>query len=246
MGVLKNELIRLLFPDICLVCEEIYTEGGDVCICRKCMERVRYCRDYARCRICSAPVSDGHTLCSRCAADKRCFTGNYSCVVYRGQLHGAILKFKFYNRPYYFRSFAEMLLNELAAHDASDNFDLVAYVPIHRKKLKKRGYDQSRLLAEYIAKRLRLPLAAGSIVKIKDTPPQSRIKLYAERVKNVKDAFSVPDGSVFAGRRVLLIDDIYTTGATLNEVSGIILKCGAKSCHAATIAISDRRKNNTN
>lgn len=112
--------------------------------------------------------------------------------------------------------------------------DLVLPVPLHKKRLRHRGFNQSALLARHVAKRISIPLITDCLVRVKDTVPQ--VGLHAkERKKNIKNAFEVRNKCIEA-KRLMLIDDVFTTGATVRECSKVLKKAGAKDIYVVTLA----------
>ncbi len=120
-------------------------------------------------------------------------------------------------------------------------FDLVLPVPLHSNRQRRRGFNQSALLAEELSKIYRIPAGSKDCVRVRDTPPQTGLRA-AERRKNVEGAFHVPRPQGVQGRRVLLVDDVLTTGATANSCSRALLEAGAKGVWVATLARVHPRK----
>ncbi len=114
-------------------------------------------------------------------------------------------------------------------------FDLILPVPLHRNRRRARGFNQSALLAAWLAKHWRVSLASETCVRVRDTPPQTGLRA-AERRKNVAGAFDVPQAERVRSRRVLLVDDVLTTGATVNACAKALLDAGARSVSAVTLA----------
>lgn len=118
-----------------------------------------------------------------------------------------------------------------------EEVDLVVSVPLSRGRLKERGFDQSLLLAKGFARRSALKLGEGVLEKVKETPPQVGLS-GKERRQNLRGAFAVKEPEAVKGKKVLVVDDVFTTGATLSEVSKVLLKAGAKEVFAITVARS--------
>ncbi len=116
--------------------------------------------------------------------------------------------------------------------------DAIIPVPLHRLKRAERGYNQSLYIAEGLSKRTNIPLLKNAVKRRRFTESQTKLNL-SEREKNVKDAFSVRKHDKIKNKNVLLIDDVITTGATINECGNALLKGGAKSVYAASVAIAD-------
>ena len=116
-----------------------------------------------------------------------------------------------------------------------DPFDLICWAPVSKRRRRKRGYDQGELLAREVAKRLGrecVPL----LKKVRDTPAQSGLKDPSARRANVMGAYQVPHPALAAGKRILLVDDVVTTGETLSECAGTLLMAGAKEVFCVTLA----------
>ncbi len=150
---------------------------------------------------------------------------------YTGVLREEVKRFKFQNRPGHAKAYGPMLAKTIRFY-LPGAYDLITWVPVSPKTLKTRGYDQARLLAEAAAKALgeqALPL----LEKRKNNRPQSSLEGASQRWKNVKGVYAVPDPTLLAGKRVLVIDDILTTGATLEEAARTLRQAGAAQVVAA-------------
>lgn len=238
---IAESVIKLLFPDRCIICGDV-TENNALKICKSCKELVRFTKDTECCRICSVPVEKGETLCTCCKTHRRYFVKNASAVVYEGAVRNTILRFKFEEKPFYYRGLAELIAAAVCERFKGVRFDMIAAVPLHKDRLKERGYNQAGLMAKYLSKKFSLPFADKELVKIRHTAAQSTLASADERFKNVKGAFAAAKREVFKGKTVLLTDDIFTTGATLNEVSKVIMNSGAKCVYTATAAaVAEKR-----
>jgi len=113
--------------------------------------------------------------------------------------------------------------------------DMVMPVPLYKKRLRERGFNQSALLGKYLAKRLEVPLNLSLLVRNRDTRPQVGLSA-KERKKNIRNAFEIKGEGMIRGRRVLLIDDVFTTGATARECSKVLRKAGANEVFVITLS----------
>lgn len=150
---------------------------------------------------------------------------------YTGALREEVKRFKFRNQPGHAKAYGPMLARTIRFY-LPGAYDLITWVPVSPETLETRGYDQARLLAEETAKALgteALPL----LEKIKNNKPQSSLEGANQRWKNVKGVYAVPDPAALAGKRVLVIDDILTTGATLEEAARTLRQAGAAQVVAA-------------
>lgn len=153
---------------------------------------------------------------------------------YKDTVRKSILRFKFSNAQHYALSYGRLLgMHILKAFP--DGFDLVTWVPTGAKRIRKRGYDHARLMALAVADELGYE-ATPLLRKIRETPPQSSLTTYEERRRNVAGAYAVADPVLLKGKRILLLDDVITSGASCAECSKMLRLAGAKSVFCAAIA----------
>lgn len=211
MGLMEA-LRDLLFPVRCMGCGKVLS-GGTGLWCRDCLEGMQ---DQER-------VFHGMFVAP-------CWTALY----YEGGVRDAILRFKFKGNTACAGEFGKILAQCVAEH-LSGQYDLITWVPVSRERKRQRGYDQAMLLAEATALELQ-DVAAAALEKIVDNPAQSGLKSRAERKSNVLGAYRVTDPELVAGKRILLLDDIVTTGATIEEAGRTLLSAGAKTVVGAALA----------
>lgn len=217
MGILKK-IATLLYPPRCILCRKILKLDG---ICYPCREKLRMSPN------------------GRCVSPSMVDV-SYAPLYYKDSVRRAIIRYKFYNTPGYAKIFAEFMTKCL--EDYSDcGFDYVTWVPISTKRLHKRGYDQSKLLAKEIAAYFQLPLI-HCMNKIRDNPPQSKQFSREMRRSNVLGAYALCNTIPLNGKRILLVDDILTTGATLGECARMLKTAGAKYIYSVVIAKTEISK----
>ena len=201
-----------------------------------------------RCPFCRTILKDHETLlCGRCrkelpwtcgAAQKQSFRHVASCVsplYYEGDVRRSLLRYKFGGLSVYAPKYAELMYSCIEKNELS--FDLITWAPLGRKRLRKRGYDQAKLLALALSERFGKP-CAQLLIKSKDNPPQSGTGSAEKRRANVSGVYRVTEPSLVKDRRVLLVDDIVTTGATISECAKVLKTAGAESVCAATLSRS--------
>ncbi len=149
-------------------------------------------------------------------------------------MRSAILRFKFGGRKNYAAGFGK-LLSRCIEERLSGKFDLISWVPVSNRRLRERGYDQAKLLAQAAAKELGFPFES-TLRKIKHNPAQSGIHGAASRRANVKSVYAPAQPFAAKGLRVLLVDDIITTGATISEAARTLVAAGAEAVCAAALA----------
>jgi len=224
-------ILDLLYPPRCVVCD---TLGGSY-LCSECSAAIERIRGPV-CVRCGLPLSEPG-LCGQCRDAPRSFRSARSVGRYDGVLRDLILRFKYSPARPLAGPLADLLLSCMIERRAlnPDRFDVILPVPIHPLRLRARDYNQSAELATALALRLRLRSDCRSLRKIRETRPQTTLAA-RERRTNLRGAFAVrPDGSV-VGQRVLLVDDVMTTGATAEECSRVLLEAGAREVRVLTLA----------
>ena len=153
---------------------------------------------------------------------------------YEPEIRSSVLRFKFGNKPYYAKTFAYLIYERLKAYNLENSLDAIIPTPISLKRLLKRGYNQSYLLAKALSKYTKTPVI-NALKKIKDTPPQSTLSK-EKRISNLKGSIAINKKAVVPSR-VMLLDDVYTTGTTAATCAKILRKNGAKHILVGTIAM---------
>lgn len=175
--------------------------------------------------------SDGG-ICGSCLMEKPQYTRLISCVKYEGDIKKTIRAFKFWNRPDYHLGYSKLACEILDRDGVC--FDTVIPVPLSKKSLKKRGYNQSALIGRRISMYFEVPQFDDLLIKTKETKSQSELRL-KYRKNNIKGAFSVNNPERINGLNVLLVDDIFTSGSTMKECSKMLAP-HCRSITAFTIA----------
>lgn len=206
-------LLDLLYPPKCVICRRIL-EKGETDICPDCMEAL--------------PNFEGAAPRVDCADDV------VVTFFYENDLRESFLRFKFSGRDFYGKIYGRWMADRVLETLGRD-FDFVSWVPVSRRRLHRRGYDQSGILARVIAQKLALPMYPA-LQKHAERGPQSHLHDAAQRKENASGAFSMAPGADVSGKRILLIDDIVTTGATLSECCRVLKFAGAKRVSCALFA----------
>lgn len=215
-------ILRLLFPPKCIFCEALLSIGTNPEICQSCYSKMPlHDSDYL------SPGVETTVLkgCDRVV----------SLFRYSGIVRETLLRYKFNDRPSYFRTLSLLLYEKLIKVTKNDTFDIIVSVPLHKKRELSRGYNQARLISECVAKKLGKPDCSRMIKRKRETAVQSTLT-HEERIENVREAFYVLNPSIFNGKKVLLIDDILTTGNTIGECGRLIKEAGAAEVIGAVLA----------
>ncbi len=197
-----------------------------------------------RCTFCQKLLQEEETdICKRCRMDLplierpikrgRFFSECYAVASYTDKVAASLKRYKFQGMRQYAKTYGVLLAMHLIHVKAE--FDLLTWVPLSKKRRRQRGFDQSLLLAEAAAKELNAP-CLRTLRKIRNNRAQSSLKGVESRQANVINSYHAVNEELFANKRVLLIDDIITTGATLSECSRVLLTAGAASVVCATMA----------
>ncbi len=224
---LKRAALDLLFPRWCIGCGK---EGSY--ICRDCRRGLPFISPPV-CVYCGRPL--GHeALCRGCDNAPAQIDGIRSPFVFSGIIRQAIHELKYRNLRTLAPSMAGLLNDYLTENPLPG--DVLVPVPLHRKRLRERGYNQSALLAGELGKLSGLPVITGCLVRQSYTAPQARSVAVADRRKNVAEAFACRD-SRLKDKRVILIDDVSTSGATLNACAAVLKDAGAASVWGLVMAL---------
>ena len=225
---LLNNLYNIFFPIKCGYCDEITGNGSFVC--EKCNKNIDLEEIKNRCKYCGTKLFDKDRICVKCKKEKKYYDEFIFFSEYEDVLKNKMLAYKFNDKKY----LKDFFVQELAKCVNGINADYVIGVPISKKRLKERGYNQTNLIAKEIGKTLNIEYIPNMLVKIKETEHQSKLSK-TERKFNIKNSFKVADIYNVDNKEILLIDDIFTTGATVNECSKMLKKAGAKKVVVATI-----------
>lgn len=209
MKRLLRRIFDVLFIRFCIVCGKSIKLHDDINLCSECINKIS---DY------------GQTIQT---ADRIVV----SHLPYESHIRRHMIKFKFKNKKYLGYTFAKLLYERLIEYPWISEIQSVTCVPM---KGRKRLYNQSAVIAEQVAEMMNVPFKENALIKIKNNPPFYTLTL-KQRLKAVKGAYSIGDDKSFAGERMLLIDDIYTTGATIGECRRVLLKNGADCVYCATV-----------
>ena len=231
-------LADLLLPDVCGSCRSAPVSADG--LCSDCSVRLLALVSLPYCPRCGATLGVNIPLrddgCECCPTTLPRFAGVFRLGPYADPLRSVIRELK-YRRRQVMRRRLGRLLGQAVASQADDTFDLVMPVPMHWRRRLARGCDHARILARAVAAELRLPVG-DELVRVRNTPPQTHLPR-TRRIENVRGAFEVAGASAIEGAKVLLADDVTTTGATANEAAKALLAAGAHKVTLAVIAKSE-------
>ena len=167
--------------------------------------------------------------------DNKYFEKHIYIMHYKGELRDNILLYKFKDKSYMYKTFSRIILKNEKICKILTSYDIIISVPIHKKRKNERGYNQSELIAREIAANIEKIKYVKVLKKVKDNVMQSSLKK-TEREINVKNAYEVLNKEIICNKRIVLFDDIYTTGSTANECSKVLKENGAREILILSLA----------
>ncbi len=232
----SERILEFFLPNQCPCCDRFLSEN-EKGICKDCLSGIKWIEP-PFCSICGLPFLsrniENHP-CSDCMSKKRYFTIARSIGFYEGTLRMAIHQWKYEGKDSLTPFFVKWIKEGLYRYWPSPFFDLIIPVPLHKSRLRHRGFNQALLLVKQLSKLTGIPYGKRVLIKKRPSTPQVDLGL-TEREKVLKGSFEVAKKEGVEGKRILLIDDVYTTGATVNECSKALIREGAKSVDVLTLA----------
>lgn len=220
-------LLEILFPPRCIFCGEFIGVGKDMEICAQCHDKIEF-------------FTDSENLFERNLKKRYC--DRIICVCsYSGIIRQSLVRFKFMNKPSYYRALSKLLAEKVNRVTDCRKFDIIVSVPMHKQKQNIRGYNQALLLSRGLSSELKIPEKSKLILRVMKTQSQSLLSKKG-RHENIKNAFAVRNIHELEGKSILLVDDILTTGSTVEECGRILKDAGAVNVTAAILA-SGRKYN---
>jgi ComF family protein len=234
---LLKPVLELLFPSVCHLCKEFIPDAGEVLLCQACLAKAPPLLS-PKCSCCGDPFEsqfgDDH-LCGSCITDPPPFVAARSALLFEGSTRELIHQFKYGKRVLLRRPLGLLAAAYLANFAGNFGAGLILPVPLHSKRLRQRGFNQAILLGEIFSQKWGVPLSRNNLRRIRWTEPQVNLGA-AERAANVKGAFALNNPEEIRGRKIILVDDVYTTGSTVKECCHVLLKGGAAEIAVLTVA----------
>ncbi len=232
---IKSKLADVMYPKhikcICCGRELNARKSGDICdVCFG----TSFLLNHNRCKRCGCAMPDDTTsVCFNCKKSNFTFTQCIACFPYKGKIRSAVYKFKYKHQKSLAQPFAELMAKVYASSDW--HIDYVTFVPLHPSREKTRGYNQARELAVHFSEITHIPMLA-TCTRDRDTPSQTKMNR-SERIHNVRGAFAfnpeiAPD---IVDKNILILDDVYTTGSTANEISKLLIDHHAHKTYVITV-----------
>ena len=208
-------LLELIYPPVCGICGKINKKH----LCVKCANRIKKYEIYRIEKV-----------------NNKYFDYQIKVLKYENEIRSKIIDYKFNEKAYLYKTFGKITLNNEKIYSFLKKYDIMLCVPMYISKKMQRGYNQSELIAKEIARTTGFKYINRNLVKIKNTKKQSTLTKN-QREENVKNAFVVKNVDKIKNKKIILFDDIYTTGSTVNECSKVLKKAGAKEIVVLTLAV---------
>ena len=236
-----NEALRniadVIFPPRCLGCAEIIPQQSLQAFCEACKEKIRFITG-SHCPVCGMAFFDSpapNHLCGNCLESKPFFHLARAVASYETLILDLIHQFK-YGRNISTGAVLASFMAEFSFPDFDfTDYSLIIPVPLHIRRLRERSFNQALILAKAIGKKYRIPVNFSLLKRQKLTLTQTGLDK-KEREKNIKGAFTVTDNAKIEGKNIILVDDVYTTGATINQCAKTLIKAGASKVAVLTLA----------
>lgn len=225
-----NRVLDFFYPPKCPFCKDILTVKTPVC--PDCMQILPFISEGA-CRICGRPLEElSHSICANCRNQKTYFQSSFVPLIYKDSAKEAVVELKA-SHPYYAKAFAYLLADKILTSPYYVKFDCITFVPQSPRSRRSRGYNQAELIAKELGKLLHIP-CVPTLRRSNDGEQQHTLSA-SQRRENVKKCYFKTD--IGADGTVLLVDDIYTTGATANYCSKLLCQMGFKKVYLAIALI---------
>ncbi len=233
-----KKIINLLFPEkiYCICCSSLIDGRLNYPICNNCIQKFHWVNGKT-CEKCGKIVGTNYPneLCKDCIENIQEFDKGYSCSRYGLYERTVMMDFKYGSKAYIGRVLGKIMGDRIAIESLS--IDYIVPVPIHKKRLKKRGYNQAEILAEEISKVIKITSLKDGIIRNVNTVPMRSLNLIERRI-NMEKAFKIDDKvkEKIQGKSILIVDDIYTTGSTINSLALLMKDGGAREVNFLVFA----------
>lgn len=232
MKKLSDHILNILYPRCCPLCHRIL-EDPELLVCSRCAASVRPVPQ-PRCMRCGKPVREGEEYCRGCSGGKRSFDQGRGIFLYDQRMKASILRYKYDGRRQYGDFYARAMCRYAEADIKRWKPEMILPIPLHPRKLRMRGFNQAEYIADRVGGYFGIPVRSGMLKKIKNTGSQKKMDREQRRYNLLKAFAADPE---VKGRRILLIDDVFTTGSTIDAAAKCLKNAGASSVFFLTVCI---------
>ena len=234
-----HALLDLFYPRSCLHCKRNLNDSHELYICEDCNRQIPYVNEL-HCIRCGSAIGQYSTSttkegCTVCKGKHLHFDALTAIAHYEGVMKTLIHKFKYARQKFLFRILNDFVITHKKLKEIVPDIDVVVPVPLHWLKKMNRGFNQSELLSLGIQRYFSKPMSSNNLCRIKNTESQTHLSK-SQRQVNIHNAFFVKCPRSFQGKKILLVDDVLTTGVTASECSKKLKESGARSVHLLVLA----------
>jgi len=232
-----DKILNLLYCEKikCIACSDELDDDNEFSLCEKCLKDLPYNNSF--CQVCGTPISDMGIVCNHCKERNYDFNFSRSVFMYEGKIISLIHRLKYNNAKYLKEPLSNFMLNYFSSHSEFKDIDFIVPVPLNRKRQKWRGYNQSELLL-YSFENAGISVETKVLERVINTESQTN-KTREERLINLENAFEVKDKQKVKGKNIVVVDDVFTTGTTINECAKALKKAGASKVVGFTLAAAN-------
>ena len=232
---LLKKILDLIYPpqEYCYNCSKLISYSEINNLCDACLEKIRFIEKC--CKKCGRELTSGGEVCASCLATEPFYSLARSIAVYDGMIRDLIIKYKYAGKKELSRPFSQIMIPFFNLYFKEKGVDYIIPIPLHQNREKKRGFNQVGLMARELTQLTGIPLQDG-LVRIKDSLPLYNLST-EERLRVITGCFTIVERSNLSDKTILIIDDIFTTGTTVNEASAVLLNQGkARAVYVLTLA----------
>ena len=219
MITILEKTINLIYPQVCSICGKLNTKS----LCNRCKNELEKEFEYK--------IDD------YLDDSEKNFIEHHYFFKYKNLIRSQLLSYKFKEKPFIYKTISSFLENKQKNFEKLKKYDIIIVVPISRKRQKERGYNQSELIAKEIAKMIPLKIEKNILYKVKNTAPQSSLNKQ-QREENVKQVYNAKNIQKIKNKKILIFDDIYTTGNTVNECAKKLIEEGIQKNNIGILTIA--------
>jgi competence protein ComFC len=234
---LADTALGFIYPNVCQICGDERATSTEGFVCSRCWQQVRFIKP-PFCQRCGLPFEGDLTTafeCTNCREMNLHFRSARSAVSAKGTVLEVIHRYK-YKRAFWFEPFlADLLIREALPELRQQKWDWIVPVPLHPAKKRQREFNQAERLATYLSAATKIPMDTTLLRRVTATKTQTKLSRQ-ERAENMRNAFALQDGRTLNGERILLFDDVFTTGATTDACARVLLAAGAAEVCVWTVA----------
>ncbi|MFH1380107.1 MAG: ComF family protein [bacterium] len=225
----------MVYPKRCISCGSPLPHDNTQYACVTCWNSIERIGENS-CAGCSAPLAYQADSCPACQRRPVSYGRLYAAALYRGLMRRYLHRIKFSNKKYIMQALAHLCITRCRQIPHMHTYDAVIPVPLHPARMRERGFNQAEILGKFIADEFSIPLITGLLVRVRNTNPQFNLTL-EKRKQNIQNAFNVTKQAAMSKyKKIILVDDICTTGSTLSEAARALKSAGSKKITCFVLA----------